>query len=212
MDTQDAYDKWAVTYDTVLNKTRDLELFAAKEVLNVSDFSKVLEIGCGTGKNTTWLKEKTKDLIAIDFSEGMLEQARKKINDDHVNFQQANITKPWNFRPSTLIICSLVLEHIKDLDIIFEQAAKNLESDGCFYICELHPYKQLEGSRAKFERGNALIELEFFIHHISDFYSAASKNNLQCIGLQEWFDDNDRSTTPRLVSFLFQKKNLKQRR
>ena len=206
MDTKEAYNKWSGTYDTMPNKTRDLELIAAKEVLATANFSAVLEIGCGTGKNTEWLSKRTNDLTAVDFSEGMLEQARKKITDTHVNFQQADITKPWNFKRSTLIICSLVLEHIEDLASIFEEAAKNLETNGCFYICELHPYKQLEGSRAKFEQGNELIELEYFIHHVSDFFTAAIKNNLQCIGLQEWFDDKDRSTTPRLVSFLFQKR------
>jgi len=207
MDTQEAYNKWAGTYDTVLNKTRDLELKAAKEVLAVADFSKVLEIGCGTGKNTSWLKEKTKELTAVDFSEGMLEQAGKKINDPHVHFQRADITKPWHFNSSTLIICSLVLEHIRQIESIFEEAYKNLEPGGCFYCCELHPYKQLEGSRAKFEQGNELIELEYFIHHISDFFKAAITNNFQCIGLQEWFDDHDRSATPRLISFLFQKRS-----
>ncbi len=205
MDTQQAYNKWSHTYDSVLNKTRDLELIAAKQLLASADFSSVLEIGCGTGKNTSWLKEKTNQLTAVDFSEGMLEQARAKITDVHVRFQQADITKPWDFKSSTLIICSLVLEHIKVLDPVFEQAAKNLEMNGCFYICELHPYKQLEGSRAKFEHGNELIEIEYFIHHISEFFTLASKYDLQCIALEEWFDDDNRSTTPRLVSFVFQK-------
>ena len=206
MNTQQSYNKWAETYDTMPNKTRDLELIAAKEVLATANFSAVLEIGCGTGKNTEWFSKRTNDLTAVDFSKGMLEQAGKKITDTHINFQQADITKPWTFKRSTLIICSLVLEHIENIDFIFEQAANNVEANGCFYICELHPYKQLEGSRAKFGQGNELIELEYFIHHISDFFTAASRNGFQCLDLKEWFDDKDRSTTPRLVSFLFQKK------
>ena len=205
MDTQKAYDQWAATYDSVANKTRDLELVVAKELLSGADFSKVLEIGCGTGKNTSWIAKRTNDLTSVDFSDGMLEIAKQKIKEEHVNFQQADITLSWNFKRSSLIICSLVLEHIKNIDFIFEQAAKTLENNGCFYICELHPYKQLEGSRAKFEKGNETVHLEYFIHHISDFFTAASKNKLPCIGLNEWFDGNDKSTTPRLVSFLFQK-------
>jgi SAM-dependent methyltransferase len=206
MDTQKAYDQWSSTYDSIANKTRDLELVAGKEMLTVADFTKVLEIGCGTGKNTSWLVDKTKDLLAVDFSEGMLAVATRKINSAHVNFQQADITKPWNFKKVSLIVCSLVLEHIENIDFIFEQASKTLDDNGCFYICELHPYKQLEGSRAKFEQGNELVELEYFIHHITDFFSAALKNGMHCIGLKEWFDGNDKTTTPRLVSFLFQKK------
>ncbi len=207
MDTQSAYDQWAATYDTVVNKTRDLELAAGQQMLSSADYSKVLETGCGTGKNTVWISKRTTNLVAVDFSEGMLAVARGKINDDHVKFQQCDLTQPWDFNQVSLIICSLVLEHIENIDFIFEQAAKTLENNGCFYICELHPYKQLEGSRAKFEQGNELIQLEYFVHHVSDFYNAALKNGMQCIGLDEWFDDDDKKTTPRLVSFLFQKQH-----
>jgi len=206
MDTQQAYDQWAATYDHVTNTTRDLEMIAGQDVLAAADFSKVLEIGCGTGKNTSWIAKRTNDLTSVDFSEGMLNIAREKIKETHIVFQQADLTIPWDFKKTSLIICSLVLEHIENIDFIFEQAAKTLESNGFFYICELHPYKQLEGSRAKFEKENETVHLEYFVHHISEFFNAASKNNMQCIDLKEWFDDNNRSTTPRLVSFLFQKK------
>lgn len=205
MNTQSAYNNWAPTYDAVENKTRDLELIAGKQVLANVDFSKVLELGCGTGKNTIWLAEKAKKISAVDFSEEMMNVARQKISAKNIKFQQADITKPWSFKKSTLITCSLILEHIENIDFIFEQAAQTLKKKGCFYICELHPYKQLEGSRAKFETADQTIHLEYFIHHISEFFLAASNNNFKCIGLKEWFDNDDRSTTPRLVSFLFQK-------
>ena len=207
METRDAYNQWAGTYDTVENKTRDLELVAGKQVLTDVDYSKVLEIGAGTGKNTTWLSEKSTELIAVDFSTEMLNMAREKIKARNVSFVQSDITKPWMFEKVTLITCSLVLEHIQDLDFIFEESSKTLLENGCLYICELHPYKQLTGSRAKFQQGQQLVELDYFIHHISDFLNSAKKYGLQLRDLQEWFDSNDRSTLPRLVSFLFQKSN-----
>ena len=205
MNTQEAYNRWAESYDSVVNKTRDLEELAAKSLLANADFSRVLEIGCGTGKNTLWIALKAGALLAIDFSEEMMNVAREKIKTSNVQFRHADITKHWDFGTVTLITCSLVLEHIENIDFIFQEAAKTLDRGGYFYLCELHPYKQLQASRAKFEQEGKLIQLEYFIHHISDYYSAAEKNGLQCIRLQEWFDDNDRSTTPRLVSFLFQK-------
>ncbi len=205
MNTQEAYNRWAESYDSVVNKTRDLEQLAAKSLLANADFSRVAEIGCGTGKNTVWIAPKAGELLAIDFSEEMMNVAREKIKASNVQFRHADITKAWDFGSVTLVTCSLVLEHIENIDFIFQEATKTLETGGHFYLCELHPYKQLQASRAKFEQEGKLIQLEYFIHHISDYYSAAVKNGLQCIQLQEWFDDNDRSTTPRLVSYLFQK-------
>ena len=205
MDTQQAYNHWAASYDTDENKTRDLELEAGRKVLSTADFTRVLEIGCGTGKNTVWLAEKAQALTAVDFSEEMMKLARQKASLPHVQFRQADITRPWNFGKASLITCSLVLEHIQDLDFIAEQVAQSLEPGGLFYVCELHPYKQLQGSRARFERGEQLVQLEYFVHHVSEFFAAAQKHGLTCQRLDEWFDNGDRSTLPRLVSFLFQK-------
>ena len=205
MDTKEAYNQWAKSYDTVLNKTRDLELAAAKSFLQSANFSRVIEIGCGTGKNTAWIASKAKHLLAVDFSEEMMKMAKRKVKEDHVKFVQADITKSWDFGKATLITCSLVLEHIEKIEFIFSQVAQTLEPGGSFYLCELHPYKQLQASRARFEHEGKLIELEYFIHHISDFFQSAHEFGLKCNKLQEWFDEDDRKTIPRLISFLFQK-------
>jgi ubiquinone/menaquinone biosynthesis C-methylase UbiE len=205
MDTQQAYNHWAHSYDTDENKTRDLEEKAGRIVLEGADFTYTLEIGCGTGKNTAWLVQRAQSLTAVDFSEEMLKLARQKVAAPHLAYRQADITQPWNFGSATLITFSLVLEHIQDISFIFEQAAKTLAPGGRVYICELHPYKQLQGSRARFEHGGQLVQLEYFVHHVSEFFSAARKAGLQCEHLDEWFDSDDHTTVPRLVSFLFRK-------
>ncbi|MEO6453141.1 MAG: class I SAM-dependent methyltransferase [Ginsengibacter sp.] len=206
MKTQDAYNNWAVTYDTTVNKTRDLEAKAIRQVLENYTFNSILEIGCGTGKNTTWLADKSNHLTAIDFSEEMLQIARQKVTSENVHFEQADITKTWLFSKADLVTCSLVLEHIQNIKFIFQQAAVILNGNGKFYLCELHPYKQLSGSRARFEKEGNLLELEYFIHHISDYLEAAKQHGFTCADLQEWFDDNDKTQPPRLISFLFHRK------
>ncbi len=204
--TKDAYNNWSKTYDTVENKTRDLESEAIKSVLKGISVERILEIGCGTGKNTVWLKDKCTHLTAIDFSMEMLEEAQRKIKNKNIIFAEADITKPWNFDKVDLITCSLVLEHIENIAFIFDQATRTLYPNGQFYIGELHPYKQIQGSRAKFEQDGNLLQLDYFIHHISDYFNAAYKAGFVCENLKEWFDTNDRSQTPRLVSYLFRKR------
>ena len=205
METRDAYNRWAKTYDSVNNKTRDLEGKAIRAVLDGFNGDHFLEIGCGTGKNTHWLAQHCRQLTAVDFSEDMLSVAKQKIKDPKVRFDYADITRPWQWEPADLIACSLVLEHIRDLSFIFEEAAKKLQPGGHFYICELHPYKQLQGSRARFEEEGETLHLEYFIHHISEFMTLALKNGLNCTSLIEWFDQDNHAEMPRLVSFLFRK-------
>jgi predicted TPR repeat methyltransferase len=209
MDTRTLYNEWSSTYDEVENKTRDLEKLAGQQVLSVVNYENVLELGCGTGKNTSWLSGKAKHHQAVDLSEEMMAKAKakEKVMAAHVHFLQADITKPWEFvtEKPDLITCSLILEHIKDLQFIFRQAQNVLQEGGHFYICELHPYKQYSGSKARFETAEGLQVLECFVHHASDYFEAAVKNGFTCIALKEWFDADDRSNPPRLLSFLFQK-------
>jgi ubiquinone/menaquinone biosynthesis C-methylase UbiE len=211
MSTQQHYDQWSSTYDEVENKTRDLEKTAGQRVLPAVSFSGVLELGCGTGKNTEWLQQKAERLLSVDLSEGMLAKAREKTDAEHVQFLQADITQEWSFADTgsfDLVTCSLILEHIQDLPFIFAEAHRTLHTNGFFYICELHPYKQYTGSKARFETSEGLQVLSCFVHHISDYLQAALENNFTLAALNEWFDDNDRSQPPRLVSFLFQKKDI----
>jgi ubiquinone/menaquinone biosynthesis C-methylase UbiE len=207
MQTKQAYNQWSQTYDRVENKTRDLEATAIRSILNDIGADRILEIGCGTGKNTSWLLAKCTHLTAIDFSEEMLAAARKKIKSDKIHFVQADITKDWNFGTFELVTCSLVLEHIENLQYVFNEAAKSLNIGGYFYIGELHPFKQLQGSRAKFESEGETRYLEYFIHHISDYINFARKSGFSCFDLQEWFDDGNKTDIPRLVSYLFRREH-----
>ncbi len=208
MSVEQHYNEWAATYDEVENKTRDLEKLAGQQVLASVTADSIFEFGCGTGKNTVWLAEKAAHVTAIDLSFEMMAKAKEKVQLSNVVFQQADITQPWSFtdRKTDLITCSLILEHIEDLSLIFEQANNHLRENGHFYVCELHPFKQYSGSKARFETSEGTQVLQCFNHHISDYFSAAQANNLVLVELNEWFDNEDRTSIPRLISFLFQKK------
>lgn len=207
MSNRQLYNSWSATYDAVENKTRDLEARACREILSGIRFERVIELGCGTGKNTEWLAGRAKHVIAVDLSEQMQAVARQKINSANVSFDLADITVPWNFAAAKvdLITCSLILEHVEDLDFVFAQAAKYVNTGGHFYVCEVHPFKQYAGTKARFETDKGLQVLECFTHNISDYFHAARENGFSLVRLEEWFDEENRTATPRLISFLFEK-------
>jgi ubiquinone/menaquinone biosynthesis C-methylase UbiE len=207
MSTQKLYDQWSATYDTVENKTRDLEKIACHSVLSGTDFSRVLELGSGTGKNTVWFAERAENVLSVDFSPEMQTVAKAKVVDKKVAFRIADVRKPWNFTDFTpdLITCSLILEHVEDLDFIFRQAANVLLRGGHFYICELHPFKQYEGSKARFETEDGVQVTECFQHHVTDYTNAALANGFGIERIDEWFDDDEPMNIPRLISFVFGK-------
>ena len=207
MSIEKAYNIWANQYDTNENRTRDLDKKATIETLNKYDFKSVLELGCGTGKNTKWLLEKAKQIIGLDFSQEMLHKAQEKIVDKRVVFRRADLTENWKIDNdfADLITCSLTLEHIKNVHHIFNQANLKLKKNGLFFISELHPFKQYSGSKAKYETESGTKELEVYIHHISEYIDNAKNNGLEFVEMKEWFDEDNENGIPRLISFVFKK-------
>ncbi len=210
MEVREAYNDWAKQYDTNGNKTRDLEAFALREILSIIPFETCLEIGCGTGKNTLWLQSKSKEILAVDLSEEMLSRAKRKIKTGKVRFLQADINLPWKFidEKYDLLVFSLVLEHIENLDSIFEKASNATKPGGMVYLGELHPFKQYSGTKARFETDEGLQIVTCFNHHLSDFIQSAIKYGFEVMDLKEFFDDNDRSLLPRILTILFKKSDL----
>jgi len=207
MDIRQSYDIWSSQYDSDNNKTRDLEALALKTTLVDIRFDSCLEIGCGTGKNTEWFLTKAKQITAVDLSSDMLAKAKEKINSGRVQFRQADITKGWTFTDEKydLVSFSLVLEHIENLENIFSEVSKVMVPGGYVYIGELHPFKQYAGSKARFETEEGVKVLTCFNHNISDFIQYAKKHGLEIIDINEFFDDNNRTNIPRILTLLFKK-------
>jgi len=98
MNVERAYDRWAESYDSMVNKTRDLDLVATAKNLEGMSFHSILEIGCGTGKNTQWLCRKCSRLVAVDFSEAMMASAMRKVASENVEWNIFDISSPWSIQ------------------------------------------------------------------------------------------------------------------
>jgi malonyl-CoA O-methyltransferase len=207
MTIRDAYTTWSRTYDSDRNLTRDLDQTVTQTLLRDRQHDSILEIGCGTGKNTVFLARIGRKILALDFSTGMLKQAKARVSASNVLFVAADLTKRWPCKQERfeLIVCNLVLEHIEDLEAIFSEASEALTRGGSFFISELHPYRQYEGKRAVFQSERETIEIPAFVHHLSDFTNAATQNGFSLQLMNEWWHDEDAGKPPRLVSFMFEK-------
>lgn len=208
MNIQDAYTDWSATYDSDRNLTRDLDQQVALQEINRFRCKSILELGCGTGKNTPLLASAGEHVHALDFSAGMIEKAKAKVTLPNVTFEIADITKRWPSQNQTfdLIVCNLVLEHIEDLDFIFAEASRVLVEGGRFFICELHPVRQYLGTQARFQRAAETKHIAAFTHHTTDFTNAALANRLMLIEMKEWWHKEDEGKAPRLISFLFERR------
>jgi len=132
-----AYDRWARTYDTDANATRDLDAEVLRRSSLEIDGRDVLELGCGTGKNTVWLAERATSVIAMDFSPGMLEVARDRVPLDRVRLVQHDVRERWPVDDASadVVVANLIFEHLSNVAGVFAEAARVLRPGGVMYSC-----------------------------------------------------------------------------
>lgn len=193
--TRRGYDLWAGTYDTDGNPLQALEQPRVRALLNNVNGQRILDMGCGTGRHALWCAEQGAHVTAIDFSQGMLDQARKKPGADQVTWQTHDLHQPLPFNDAAFdaVVSGLVLEHIKDLDLFFSEAARVLIPQGNLVVSAMHPAMFLRNSMARFTdptSGN-VITPGSLPHAIPDFLTAALKTSLTLTHISEHRPDND---------------------
>jgi malonyl-CoA O-methyltransferase len=205
-----AYNDWAETYDSNVNPTRDLAATVLRNAGLPILGKRVIEVGCGTGRNTAWLAKQSESIVACDFSDAMLARARGHVSHPNVQFIQHDIRTPWPLPAASadVVIAMLILEHVENLTAFFAEAARVLNSGGELFICELHPMRQLTGGQAQFDnpRTGERRLVTAFLHNVSEYVNSGLAAGLQLKHLGEWRDNEEESTSvPRLLSLTFSK-------
>ena len=203
------YDRWAGVYDDMPNVTRDLDARVLRSLALPVAGRDVVELGAGTGKNTAWLAEHARSVVAVDLSAGMLERARGRVRAPHVRFVEHDIRRaPWPLAAASadLVVVNLVLEHVEHLAPVFAETRRVLRVGGQFFLCELHPFRQLAGGQAQFPdpATGDVVRVPAFVHEVSEYLNAALDAGFALLRLGEWRDDAaDRGRPPRLLSAQF---------
>lgn len=208
-DVAQAYNKWASSYDADKNITRDLDAVVMQRVGLHLENRDVLELGSGTGKNTSFLAQHARHVVAMDFAEGMIARAHQRIATNNVQFVKHDVRDTWPVPAGSvdLVVANLILEHVHDLAPVFFEAVRVLRPNGQFFFCELHPYRQLGGGQANFydpETGQQ-IQVAAHVHTVSEFVMSGIEAGFELRSLGEWIEDEaPEQTPPRLISCLFE--------
>lgn len=100
---------------------------------------KILDIAAGTGTSSKPLVDKGADVIALDFSEGMLTAGRKRHKD--IKFQQGDaLSLPFAENTFDVTTISFGLRNTSDTSAALKDALRVTKKGGRIVVCEFsHP-------------------------------------------------------------------------
>jgi len=175
--TREGYDAWAPQYDSDGNPIIALDETITPALLPDLKGKRVLDLGCGTGRHTLRLAQMGGIVTGADFSAGMLAQAAKKPGTDRVTWVTQDLNSELQFMPGSfdVLLCALVLDHIRDLDRFFGRTRAVCGPGGVMVISVMHPAMMLRGVQARFyePRSDQEIRIGSEANLLSDYVMAA---------------------------------------
>ena len=177
--TREGYDRWAALYDADPNPLVALEEPWVDRLLGDVRGLSVLDLGCGTGRHALRLAAAGAVVHAIDFSEAMLDQARRKPGAEGITFRVHDLAAPLPFAAGSFdrVVCGLVVDHIADLGALFREMRRVCRPAGFAVVSGFHPAMTLRGVRARFRDPASGTEVRpaSYAHQLSDYVMAATR-------------------------------------
>jgi malonyl-CoA O-methyltransferase len=205
--TRDGYDRWAAIYDQEENPLVLLEERHIGALMGEVGGLAIADVGCGTGRHALRLAAAGAQVTGLDFSGGMLAQARRKRGADAVTFHEHDLGRPLPLPDAAFdrVLCCLVLDHIADLPAFFAQLRRICRPTGFVVASVMHPAMMLKGVQARFQDPATGDEVrpESCPNQISDYVMAALAAGLRPVAMSEHsVDEALAAQTPRAQRYV----------
>jgi len=188
LDVKKGYDKWSKTYDTDKNPLIVLEERNLSDSIGNVKNKIVLDVGCGTGRITTKLLRKGAKVFGIDVSPEMLSKAKEKTKKygSKCEFRIASAYKiPYERNKFDLVVCNLVLSHLKNLNKAMTEISRVLKVKGFLVISDISPEAIRYGARTNFLQNDREYKIANYYHSLEEIFSTFKKSNLAVLELKE---------------------------
>jgi SAM-dependent methyltransferase len=170
----------------------------------------VLDIGSSSGFFTNYALEHGAAVTGIDASKVMIQKLKGRIKSPKLKLHCADIGQPMTFLKSEsydVIICSLVIDYIKDWASLFAEFRRVLKTGGRIIIATHHPFGQFLYIRANnypdsyysfrlfedtwAEKGNEPFKTHYYIRPLNEVLRPIINSGFKIISIDEPLPDEN---------------------
>lgn len=188
---QQGYDLWADTYDTTPNPVVAMDARHTMKLLAPQRGERILDAGCGTGRNLKPVVQAGGRAVGLDFSHGMLSVARRQL--PRVPLVRADLQRQFPFMRQCFdaVLCALIGEHLDDLRTTFQETFNVLRPGGRFVFSVYHPELAAAGKEANFQRDGVEYRLGAVRYRVDDYLNLLADAGFTALAPHEFDGDED---------------------
>ncbi len=191
VDVQEGYDLWSESYDTTPNPIVAMDARYTMGLLAPKPKERILDAGCGTGRNLKPLVNAGSLPVGLDFSYGMLRVARHTFTG--LPLVRADLQRSFPFRGESFdaVLCALIGEHLNDLATVFREIYNVLKPQGRFVFSVYHPNLAAVGKEANFRLGKIEYRLGAYRHTVDNYLNLLEETGFEAIVKHEFNGDEE---------------------
>jgi SAM-dependent methyltransferase len=185
VDVRTGYGEWVATYEDTVEDAMDIALL--DELREVQWSGEAADLGCGTGRTGTWMREHGVAAIdGADLTPQMLQRARAR--GVYRSLVEADVAATG--LPSgayDLVMTCLVDEHLADVAPLYAEASRLARPNATFVLVGFHPhFIMAAGMPTHFDSASGEpVAIDTHVHLLSEHVSAGIAAGFRLVEMRE---------------------------
>jgi len=179
---REGYRLWAPTYSTE-NAVSQLEAALVSEMTPPLAGLRLLDAGCGTGRRLRACGAAV--ATGIDLSPEMIATGREELGPDARLLVGDVRALPLADGDFDIVWCRLVIGHLPECTPAYAELGRVTAPGGQLIVTDFHPAAHAAGHRRTFRDGDAVYEVEHYVHALAMHREAAAAAGLRLVAIRE---------------------------
>jgi SAM-dependent methyltransferase len=187
VDVRTGYGEWVATYENTVEDAMDIALLDELREVPWSSVGAAAELGCGTGRTGTWMREHGVEVIdGLDLTPEMLEVARGR--GVYRQLVEGDVAATGlRSEGYDLVMTCLVDEHLADIAPLYAEAFRLARPGATFVLVGFHPhFIMAAGMPTHFDSASGEpVAIDTYVHLLSEHITVGLAAGWRLVEMRE---------------------------